>query len=151
MPTFESMKQQDYDHHIFYYPPHHFVFYGVIIAAFALCGVAMWAYPDQRVVWAGMVVLVFLILYLGFMTRQHYALGNQDRTVRLEMRLRYYILTGKRLEEVEEKLSFGQIAALRFACDAELPALTQAAIAENLSADDIKRRIKNWLPDTERV
>lgn len=101
--------------------------------------------------WAMMAFMVFLIVWLAFMTRQHYALGNQNRTVRLEMRLRYYILTGKRFEDVESKLSFSEIAALRFAPDDELIQLIDAAIAEQLSADEIKRRIKNWLPDTKRV
>ncbi len=101
--------------------------------------------------WAMMAVVVFLIVWLAFMTRQHYALGGQNRTVRLEMRLRYYILTGKRFEEIEKQLSFGRIAALRFAPDEELPSLIDAAIAEQLSADEIKKRITNWLPDTKRI
>lgn len=98
-----------------------------------------------------MSAVVFLIVYLSLMVRQHYALGNQDRTVRLEMRLRYYILTGKRLEEIEQQLGFKQIAALRFAPDEELPGLTDKAVKENLSPDEIKRHIINWLPDKMRV
>lgn len=95
--------------------------------------------------------VIFLIVWLALMLRQHYALGNQNRIVRLEMRLRYYQLTGKRFEGAEKQLSFGRIAALRFAPDEELPALVELALKEHLSADEIKRRIKNWLPDTMRV
>jgi len=85
------------------------------------------------------------------MLRQHYALTVQNRVVRLEMRLRYYQLTHTRLEDIESKLSFGQIAALRFASDAELPALVDRALQEQLTPDAIKRSIKNWMPDDMRV
>ncbi len=145
------MQPQSYKNHIFYYPPHHFFFYGAVIAAFAVCGFGIYKYEEQRLLWIFMSAVVFLIVYLSLMVRQHYALGNQDRTVRLEMRLRYYILTGKRLEEIEQQLGFKQIAALRFAPDEELPGLTDKAVKENLSPDEIKRHIINWLPDKMRV
>ncbi len=85
------------------------------------------------------------------MLRQHYALGNQNRIIRLEMRLRYYILTQKRFEEIEKQLSKGQVLALRFAPDEELPSLVEKAIRENLTPDQIKKSIRNWLPDHHRV
>ena len=66
----------------------------------------------------------------------------------MEMRLRYYQLTQRRLEDIEPVLSFSQLAALRFAPDEELPGLIQQTLDNNLSADEIKKSIKNWLPDT---
>ena len=66
------------------------------------------------------------------------------------MRLRYFELTGKRLEEIESQLGLGRVCALRFASDAELPALVQRALAENLSADEIKKAVKNWQADDMR-
>jgi hypothetical protein len=143
--------KQDYNNHIFYYWPHHFFFYGFVIAALALCSLGIWRYEEQRALWIMVTGVVLLLVWLAYMTRQHYALGNQDRTVRLELRLRYYILTGKRLEEIENQLSFKQIAAFRFAPDDELPSLIDIAISQNLNPDEIKKRIKNWLPDTMRV
>lgn len=92
-----------------------------------------------------------MIGWLSFMTRQHYALGNQDRIVRLEMRLRYFQLTGEPFNSKEAKLSLAQIAALRFASDAELIALIERSIRENLSAKDIKESIQAWLPDHMRL
>ena len=85
------------------------------------------------------------------MLRQHYALNNQNRIVRLEMRFRYYVLTNERLEKLEDRLSFGQISALRFASDEELPALVNRTLDENLSPDAIKRSVKRWNPDHMRV
>ena len=145
------MKKQNFKNHIFYYWPHHFFFYGSVIALFAICSYGIWRYETQRELWLMITALVLLIVCLAFMTRQHYALGNQNRTVRLEMRLRYYILTGRKFEEIEDQISFGQIAALRFASDEELVNLIQRAISEKLPPKQIKQNIKNWLPDTMRV
>ncbi|ASV29963.1 hypothetical protein CJ263_06855 [Maribacter cobaltidurans] len=80
-----------------------------------------------------------------------YATKNQDRTIRAELRLRYYILTGKKFETLESKLTMGQIVALRFASDEELPSLTVRAVNENISPKAIKESIKNWLSDEHRV
>lgn len=85
------------------------------------------------------------------MLRQHYALTLQNRLVLAELRYRYLATTGKRLEPLEENLTEGQLFALRFAPDDELEALTQRAIAENLTPDAIKRSIQNWRADLRRV
>lgn len=145
------MKPQDYKNHIRFYAPHHFVFYPLITAFLIATIICIRRYPEDSLVWTAISGVLILIIWLSFMTRQHYGLINQNRTVRLELRLRYYILTQKRLEIIEEQLSFGQLAALRFASDEELPALVQRAVNENLSADDIKKAIINWEPDYMRV
>jgi len=102
-------------------------------------------------IWIFIAILFFMIGWLSFMLRQHYALNNQNRIVRLEMRFRYYVLTHERLEKMEDRLSFEQISALRFASDEELPALVNRTLNENLSPDDIKKSVKNWYPDHMRV
>ena len=85
------------------------------------------------------------------MLRQHYALTLQDRIVRLELRYRYFALTGERLELFENQLSQSQLFALRFAPDDELPGLLKRALQENLSGNAIKKSIINWKPDYHRV
>jgi len=102
-------------------------------------------------VWALLALIFVLVTWSSFMMRQHYALTIQNRVVRMEMRFRYYVLTQQRLELLEQQLSFGQIAALRFAADDELPALVKRTIAENLSPDVIKKSIQNWVADDMRV
>ena len=145
------MKQQNYKNHVRYYPAHHFLFYPLSLAL--LIFIARHAYVDvvNRTAWLVAAAIVFLIMWSSFMMRQHYALGNQNRIVRLEMRFRYYVLTGKRLELLESRLSFGQIAALRFASDAELPTLVDRALKENLSPSAIKKAVKDWQADFMRV
>jgi len=145
------MEDQNYKNHVRYYPPHHFVFYPVVLILTGLCVYFSMQHPEQQLIWLMMGGIILLVAWVSFMLRQHYALMNQDRIVRLEMRLRYYVLTKKRLEEVEHKLSLAQILALRFASDTELPDLVQQAIDKKLSPDQIKQAIKNWEPDYMRV
>jgi len=85
------------------------------------------------------------------MVRQHYAIGLQNRLVRLEFKQRYFEIFNQRSDEVEEKLGFGQIAALRFAYDDEFKELLYKALHENISGDEIKKSIKNWRPDQHRI
>ena len=144
------MKDQSYKNHIRFYPPHHFVYYPIIMAflsfsiyfAFTTVDVLLWSFISA----------IFVVLFcLAFMLRQHYALTLQNRIVRLELRYRYLAVTGNRLELIEDKLDDSQLFALRFAPDEELAALTQKAVTENLSGDTIKKSIKNWKGDYERV
>ena len=145
------MSKQDYSNHTRYYYPHHFIFYPIVIALTVFCIRQSFVKPELHFEWMALAIVFILLAWLSFMMRQHYALTIQNRTVRLEMRLRYYQLTGKRLEELEDELTFARIAALRFAPDEELPALVQATLERNLSAKEIKKSIKNWLPDEVRV
>ena len=85
------------------------------------------------------------------MLRQHYALVLQDRIVRSELRYRYFVITNTRFEPMEQLLNDGQIFALRFAPDEELPNLIQRAVAEKMSGTAIKKAIVNWFPDHQRV
>lgn len=142
---------QSYQNHTRYYPPHHFVFLP-LSAAFTIA-TAVKAKKSRRksLLWAAISGAGFLVTYLGIMTRQHHSLELQDRIVRLEMRLRYYQLTGKRLEEVEDTLGFGRIAALRFASDEQLSNLLDRALEERLSADEIKKAVTSWKADKMRV
>lgn len=145
------MSVQNYRNHIRFYPPHHYVFYPVTFAL--LASAIYYAITDEpnMKLWVFMSVVIFLIIALALMLRQHYALTLQNRIVRTELRYRYFVTTGTRLEVFEKDLSDGQLFALRFASDEELPSMVQRAIAENLSANAIKKAIVNWYPDHNRV
>lgn len=145
------MKNQDYKHHKFYYWPHHVIFYGCILILNVLCFYALSKTGNNTSQHCFDLAIINLLCFLALMLRQHYALGNQNRIIRLEMRLRYYVLTQKRFEVIEEKLSRGQIFALRFASDEELIILIDRCLKENLSPDAIKSSIKNWQADHMRV
>jgi len=49
------------------------------------------------------------------------------------------------------RLSMPQLIALRFASDAELPALMERAIAERMTPDAIKREVRDWQGDYLRT
>lgn len=145
------MENQNYNNHVRFYAPHHFVFYPVLMVLLGISCYFITKPTEQSVIWIFVALLFFMVGWLSFMLRQHYALNNQNRIVRLEMRFRYYILTNQRLEKLEDRLSFGQISALRFASDEELPALVERTLKENLSPDEIKKSVINWNPDHMRV
>ena len=145
------MKKQNYSNHVRYYIPHHFIFYPLGLALLIVGISRIYKDPEHSWQWTIVTAAIAMMIWLSFMMRQHYALTCQNRIVRLELRFRYFSLTGQRLEPLEEKLSFGQLAALRFASDEELPALVKRAMAEGLKPDEIKKAVKHWLPDTMRV
>ncbi len=143
---------QDYNNHIRYYPPHHFVFYPVMITAIGFClSRAFMGNPDQLVLWLVATFGFICLTWLAWMLRQHYALVLQNRIVALELRYRYLATTGQRFEPYEAQFTDGQLYALRFAPDDELPDMVKKALSENLAPDAIKRSVKNWKADLRRV
>ena len=98
----------------------------------------------------GSVLLALAVLALVSISRA-YIVRLQNRIIRLEMRLRLRdVLPASQHPQIQE-LSTPQLVALRFASDAELPTLVDRAVRERLSRDDIKKAIKDWVPDWERT
>ena len=144
------MEKQSFKNHVRYYPPHHFVYYPIIIA-FLVFSVYFVFTTEDQLIWT-FISAIFIVLFgLAFMVRQHYALTLQNRIVRLELRYRYFALTWKRLENIEHQLNDDQLFALRFAPDEELMGLIEKTLAENLSGTEIKKAIVHWKGDYERV
>ena len=144
------MKPQSYKNHIRFYTPHHFVYYPILIA-FLTTSIYFSFTKPEKLIWIFISVVFVFLFCLAFMLRQHYALMLQNRIIRLEIRYNYFTLTGKRFEEIEYQFNDSQLFALRFASDNELVSLVEKSIKEKLSGDEIKKAIKNWKPDHERV
>ncbi|MEN2413279.1 DUF6526 family protein [Flavobacterium mesophilum] len=144
------MKVQTYYNHIRFYIPHHFIYYPVLIF-FLICSIYFACTTNDTLIWSFISVGFIFLFCLAFMLRQHYALILQNRIVRLELRYRYFTLTGKRLEEFEYKLTDDQIFALRFAPDNEFLPLLEDALKNNLPGDSIKKAIVHWKADYNRV
>ena len=145
------MSIQNYRNHRKFYGPHHFVFLPLLAVLQVFSIWKIFSDDDNQLIWILFAVTVFLIIYLALMVRQHYALGNQNRIIRLEFRQRYFELYGKSADHVLDSLDFNQIAALRFAYDDEFRELLDKAVQQKLCGDEIKKSIKRWKPDNNRV
>ena len=80
-----------------------------------------------------------------------YIVRLQDRIIMLETKVRAAEILPAGQDALLAKLSAKQIAALRFASDAELGPLLERATRENLSPKDIKASIRTWRPDLHRT
>jgi hypothetical protein len=138
---------QNLKNHVRYVPLYHFVLVGLV--AMNLLHAARTLLPlnqDSLFRFLVAVALLLIVLYL-----RAFPVTVQDRIIRLEEKLR--------LERLAPELAVGfdsfspeQWSALRFASDAELPALARDVLAgKRTKPDDIKRAIRDWRPDHLRV
>ena len=96
--------------------------------------------------------LLGLALVRLFFHIRSFATGNQDRTIRLETRLRLERVLPADLKSRIPDFTLDQLIALRFASDAELPELARKVLAERQEdRTAIKGMIKNWQADVLRV
>src|SRR5207244_1075393 len=96
-------------------------------------------------------VVMALALTLAVFLIRIYALKVQDRVIRLEERLRLSGLLPEPLRTRMLQLDEKQMVALRFAADAEIPALVERVLDQKLPPADIKKAIRAWRPDYYRV
>ena len=144
------MAEQNFKNHARFVPMYHFILPIAILALIIGASINLFdAINHQDGLYsASLICLMSLVmLFLWFYLRA-FALKAQDRAIRAEESLRYFIATGKALDR---KLSMGQIIALRFAGDDEFVALAHKAAAENMSSKDIKMAVKNWKTDNNRA
>lgn len=101
---------------------------------------------------AVMTALLAVALILLFVYARVFALAVQDRVIRLEMRLRLQQLLPADLRGRMGEITRGQFVALRFASDAELPALVRKVLDERITdKKQIKLLIEEWVPDYLRA
>jgi hypothetical protein len=99
--------------------------------------------------WA-ILATIFAVFELGWISRA-YTVKLQDRIIMLEEKVRAAELLTPGQDAHLAKLGPKQIAALRFASDAEFGALLERAARENLPPKEIKAAIKTWRPDLHRT
>ncbi len=124
-----------------------FLFLLISIVAFALRWFAIGGRYTMALGLLGLIASVQVLLSISRL----YITKLQDRIIRLEMRVRGMTVLTPAQQAILGRLDKPQVVALRFASDAELPELVEQADREKLSGDQIKRAIKNWVPDFERT
>lgn len=97
-------------------------------------------------------VLFTAALIVMFFFARTFALTVQDRVVRLEERMRLERLLPAELRPRIGEFTTKQLIGLRFASDAELPALAGQVLNGQLTElDAIKRAVKDWRADWQRA
>ena len=141
---------QDYKSHRRLVPFFHFFLFGLILITTigSLNNLFRSFGNEDRLYNAALLLAICVILIFLFFFTRIFSLKAQNRAIRAEENFRHYVLTGKPLDN---RLTIGQIIALRFAPDEEFTTLAANAAAEKMSPDAIKQAITNWKGDFHRV
>ena len=144
------MQDQSYAHHAKVVPLFHRVLFGIIVLT--LIGSFVNLYHSlgdhSRLYNASLISAISVALVFLFFFCRVFPLKAQDRAIRAEENLRHFVATGKLLDS---RLTIRQIIALRFAPDDEIVDLARRAADERLSPDAIKRAVKKWRADHDRL
>src|ERR1700719_4222483 len=144
------MAEQNFSNHTKLFPPFHFFVLPVLAINFFWCAYRWYATGFS---WdGGERLLLALGLFVGFGSARMMALKVQDRVIRLEERLRYERVLPADLKPRIGEFTVPQLVSLRFAGDAELPALARKVLDEKMSERKaIKQMVKTWKPDYLRA
>ena len=143
------MAEQTYQTHRRYVPIYHFFVEPVLLLN--IVGQIMYFFRYRTLFKAWAIVVAVALFVLAWMARSM-ALKAQDRVIRLEERLRLVSILPQELQARIAELRPGQLVALRFASDEEVPGLVERCLrGELVKGDEIKRQIRNWRPDMSRV
>jgi hypothetical protein len=143
------MAEQNFSNHVRWVPGFHYFVMPVIALNFG------WSIYRWKVAGfsldAFISVLTAAVLMLMFYARL-FALKVQDRVIRLEERMRLEKLLPDDLKPRIPEFTSGQLVAMRFAGDAELPALARKVLTGNIKEGKaIKQMVQNWRPDFLRA
>jgi hypothetical protein len=144
------MEEQSFAKHTKLVPMYHGVLIGLIMLTFigAIVNFVKSIGDSERIYSASLILVMSVSAIIQWLFARVFPLKAQDRAIRAEENLRHYALTGKLLDK---RLKMGQIIALRFAADAELPALASKAAEQNLPNKAIKQEVKAWRADHDRL
>lgn len=153
------MSEQNFANHAKIVPAFHYFVLPVLLLN-VIWSVA-WAYEVLRrsaAIGASLLISVSVsillsiaLLLLAFLARI-FALGVQDRVIRLEERLRYQQLLPEDLRPRINEFTINQLVSLRFASDAELPTLARKVLDGKINnRKAIKQMVQSWRADYQRV
>jgi len=140
--------QQNYANHGRIDPLFHFFLAPVAGISLIAAIVNVASFPGFGSAW---LVVVSVAAVVAIFKMRLYSLKVQDRVIRVEERLRLQQILAEPLRSRVPELALGQLVALRFAADTELPSLVTRALNEKLSKDDLKKAVTVWRADFFRV
>lgn len=145
--------QQHYGNHRRFVPLWHAVTAGILLLnlGYAIMHLVRHGGDVGRPYGAVVALLVAIALVLMWGFARGFATKVQDRVIRLEESIRYERVLPGDLKGRAGQLTIRQIIGLRFASDAELPALMRRALEEKLGENQIKKEVKNWKADMLRA
>jgi hypothetical protein len=145
-----EMAEQSFESHAKWVPPFHFFVLPVLLINFGFS--IYWCVKTWFTVDGVRSALVAAALFVGMVMVRVMAMKVQDRLIRLEERLRFERVLPADLHPRIGEFTIEQMVALRFASNAELPALARKVLEEKLNdRKAIKRIIKTWRPDFARA
>ncbi len=140
---------QNYANHAKFVPPFHYFVLPVLLVN------AVWSiYQAVKVQTFGTIFGIFFAfaLLLGVLFGRVFALKVQDRIIHLEMVLRMKQILPADLQARIDEFTLEQLIGLRFASDAELPALARRVLQEKIAnRKPIKQAVQNWKADEMRA
>ncbi len=143
-------KPQNFQNHTKFVPPFHMFVLPVLLlnAGWTIYHLIKTGVSFESVL---LVLMAFALLTFALFARL-FALTVQDRVIRLEMRLRMAEILPIDLRPRIPEFTVGQLVSLRFASDAELPALARKVLDDKMeSRKAIKQMIKDWQGDYLRA
>jgi hypothetical protein len=144
-----GVPAQSFATHKRYVPGFHFFAGSLIIINLGIALSRLVRGPDAAAVSS---VLVAVVLAQLFWYTRQFPLSVQDRLICLEERLRLARLLPADLQGRIPEFTVGQMIALRYASDAELPALARRVLTEKIvDREAIKAMITDWRADLLRA
>jgi hypothetical protein len=144
-----SNQKQTYANHTRWVPAFHFFAFPVLVLNL---GWAIYRLFGGVSFEAVLNVLVAVALVITLFVARLFAVRAQDRVIRLEMRLRMRELLPPDLQGRINEFTPPQMVGLRFAGDAELPALARKVLDDNITdPTPIKKLVTDWQGDYYRV
>lgn len=144
------MAEQNFANHVRWVPGYHFFVMPVTALNFGWSIYRLKVASFSLDAFVGVLVaaaLVALTLYARL-----FALAVQNRVIRLEERMRLERLLPEDLKQRIQEFRCHQLIAMRFASDAELPALARKVLTDNIQeGKTIKRMVQNWRADYLRA
>jgi hypothetical protein len=148
-----SETAQSFSTHRKYVPLYHFIAGPVLLLNLIWALYRLYrGLPEVPVFDRLLAVLVAAALIAVYLFARTFPLKVQDRVIRLEEQLRLERLLPVDLKPRLSELSAGQLVALRFAHDDELPDLTRRVLDQRVTGrDEIKKLIQRWRADHLRA